>query len=456
MAERQKREDAYFVDGPIVKKLIVFALPIFLGNVFQQLYNMVDSVIVGRFVGANALAAVGASATTSMILVGLMLGFPMGASIIASQFMGANRPDRIKATISTGLYFLLGLAAVITLFGFIFSRRILTWMNVPENIFEDSLMYFRIFIAGTVFMALYNFFASFLRALGDSRTPLIFLIISSVLNIFGDLFFVVNLKMGVAGVAIATDLAQMISVILCFLYTRKKISFFQFQKGEMVFDRALAKDIVRYGVPTSLQTMASGLGMLLVQSLINSFGSVNIASYTAAAKMEQVCNLPMSSFAMAISVFAGQNIGAKNYDRIKDGHKKTMGIVIGIALVMSSIIFFFGHNLMLLFVKAEEAEVVDIGRRFMRNWAPLVFLHGIANVNTAFLRGFGDTTWSMICSLSDMGGRMAFAFIFALGVGLGFMGISWAIPCGWALCLIVSSLRYYSGKWKTKAVDTDK
>ena len=330
------------------------------------------------------------------------------------------------------------------------------WMNVPENILADSLTYFRIYILGTVFIALYNFFAAFLRALGDSRTPLIFLIISSVLNIFGDLFFVVVLDMGVAGVAIATDLAQMISVVLCFVYTRKKVEYFQFQKGEMIFDRGLVKDIVRYGLPGSLQTMASGMGMLLVQSLINSFGSINIAAYTAAAKMEQICNLPMSSFAMAISVFAGQNIGAKDYERIKDGHKKTMGIVICIALVMSSIIYIFGHYLMLLFIKAEEAEVVDICARFMRNWAPLVFLHGIANVNTAFLRGFGDAMWSMACSLSDMGGRMAFAFIFALSLGLGFMGISWAIPCGWGLCLIVSSLRYYSGKWKSKAVNTER
>ena len=447
-----KKRDTDFTKGPILSSIVVFTLPIFLGNVFQQLYNMVDSIVVGKFVGANALAAVGSSATTSMILVGLMLGFPAGASIIASQFLGAGKPERIKTTISTAMWFLLGLAAVMTILGETFSSAIIRLLNVPENIRPDALLYFRIYVAGIVFMAMYNFFAAFLRALGDSTTPLIFLIISSLLNIAGDLFFVVTLHMGVAGVAIATDLAQMVSVILCFIYCSRKNEYFRFKKGELVFDKSLVADIVRYGLPNSIQSSISGMGMLMVQGLINSFGSVSMAAYTAAAKMEQLCNLPMTSLSLALAVFAGQNIGAREFDRIKKGHRVSLIFVVCVSAAASALIYFFGQNLMLLFVNAEEAEVVEIGKTFMRRWAPFVFLHGMSAINTAFLRGFGDSLFAMISSFSDLGVRMLTAFLFALGLGLGFMGIAWAIPCGWGCCAVVSGLRYLSGRWKNKAV----
>ena len=447
-----KRRNVDMLNGPILKRIVTFGLPIFLGSVFQQCYSMVDSIVVGKYVSANALAAVGSTSTLSMLLVGIMMGFPMGASIVAAQFLGAGQKERIKSTISTTLWFLLGLALVITGIGLALSTQIMSWMQVPEAIYPDTVTYFRIFIIGMVFMALYNFFAAFLRAMGDSTTPLIFLIISSVLNIGGDLFFVLVLKMGVAGVGWATVLAQAISVVLCFFYTRKTLEYFNFKKGEMIFDRALFKDILRLGVPSSLQSSVTGLGMVVVQALINSYGEVNMAAYVAANRMEQFCNLPMNGISMALSMFVGQNIGAKNLKRASRGLFESTVLCMALSAVMSVIIIVFGRNIMNLFVKSEEVEVIEVGAKFMGMWAPLVFTHGLFQCVVSFLRGAGDSIHSMISMFFDLVTRTIMAYVFAKGFNMGFMGIAYSIPCGWIACCAYSLGRYFQGGWKTKSV----
>ena len=336
--------------------------------------------------------------------------------------------------------------------GIFLSGNIMHWVNVPENIYADTVTYFRIYIMGLLFMALYNFFAAFLRSVGDSRTPLIFLIISSVLNIFGDLFFVLVLKMGVAGVAWATVIAQGISVVLCILYTSRKIEYFQFGKGELVFDRSLFGDILRLGLPSGIQASVAGMGMVLVQSLINSYGSVSIAAYTAAAKMEQITNLPMNGVAQGLALFIGQNIGAGKEDRAKNGMWKSTIFVVAVSVLMSVMILALGPYLMQMFVNAEDAEVITIGAAFMRRWAPLIFLHAIAECVISFLRGSGDSIFSMISMFFDLITRAVMAYIFARVFGMGFMGIAWAIPCGWLMSMIASLLRYLSGRWRLMSV----
>ncbi len=447
-----KRKNIDLLQGPVLSRILLFSLPIFLGLVFQTFYNLVDSIVVGKYVSADALAAVGTTSPISNLLVGMMTGFPVGASVVAAQFLGADRKDRIKPTISTTFWFLLVFSLVLMALGLILSGSIMHWVNVPDDIYQDTVAYFRIYLLGLLFMALYNFYAAFLRSVGDSTTPLIFLIISSVLNILGDLFFVLVLHMGVAGVAWATVIAQGISVLLCVLYTRRKSEFFMFKKGEMVFDRELFKDILRLGLPSGIQASVTGLGFVLVQSLINSYGAASIAAYTAASKMEQITNLPMSGVAQGLALFVGQNIGAGQEKRAKSGLYRACGFVVLISAGMSALILLAGPGLMQMFVNAEDAQVIDVGARFMRIWAPLIILHAVQECFVSFLRGTGDSIFSMISMFFDLITRMVMAYVFALACGLGFMGIAWAIPCGWLLAAICSVLRYFSGKWNSKRV----
>lgn len=440
------------VHGSILKGILLFSLPIFLGSIFQQLYNMVDSIIVGKYVSANALAAVGSTATITMMLVGIMTGFPTGASVVAAQFAGAGETGKIKRTISTSFYFLIGLAAILTVAGQLLAPLIMRLVNVPDEVMADALAYFRIYVGGMLFMALYNFFSAFLRALGDSVTPLIFLIVSSILNIFGDLFFVLVLHLDVPGVAIATVLAQAISVALCFIYVSRTSPYFQFKKGELVFDRTLLKDILRLGLPSSIQASITSLGMVMVQGLINSYGTISMAAYTAANKMEQLCGQPISGVAMSLSLYVGQNIGAGNRERAKKGLWQSLCVVVGVSAVLSAVIYFTGRSIMHLFVNDTDAEVIEVGAKFMRIWAPLLFGHVFGQCFVSFLRGAGDSLNSMISMFFDLGVRTIMAYVFALACGLGFMGIAWSIPCGWFGCSLYALAMYGTGIWKRKAV----
>ena len=438
--------------GPILGRLLQFCIPIFLGLVFQQFYNLVDSVIVGKYVSADALAAVGTCAPLVQFLIGIMAGFNMGASVVASQFLGAGQKEKIKPTVSTTAIMLIVLSLLISVLSVLFAPQIMYLLNVPDNILPDTIAYFRIFSAGCIFLALYNFFASFLRSLGDSVTPLVFLIIASLLNIGGDLFFVLVLHLDVAGVAIATVIAQAVSVTLCFIYVSRTNEYFRFKKGDFRFDRSLSRDILRLSIPSSLQTGLSSIGMLAVQRLINSYGSASIASYTAANKMEMICNLPVMSVAQGLSLFVGQNIGAGNIKRAKSGMWQSMGLCAGIGVILALVIYLFGPNLMKMFVNDDDIDVIHIGADFMRIWAPFVVCHGISQIMVSFLRGTGDSVFSMLSMISDLVTRCVMAYIFALAVGLGFLGIAYAIPCGWLMTIIVSFTRYFAGGWKKKAV----
>ena len=450
-----RRSSVNFREGPILKKILIFALPIFLGSVFQQMYHMVDSIVVGRYVSADALAAVGSSSTLSNVLVGIMSGMPMGASIVAAQFLGAERKDRIKSTLSTTLVFLVMLAILISAVGNLFAPQIMRLLRVPDKIMNDAVLYFRIYVSGIIFIALYNFFASFLRALGDSTTPLIFLIVASVLNIAGDLLFVIKFNMGVAGVGWATVISQAVSVVLCYVYVHRTSEHFRFRKGEFVFERSIFREIIRLGVPSSLQYSLSGLGTLLVQGLINTYGTVSMAAYAAANRMEQICNMPFSGISMAMAMYVGQNIGARNESRAQKGRHECLVCQCLLAVFMSLLIFFCGSLIMKLFVKSSEVDVIHTGTAFMKRWAPFVILHAVTNNTVAFLRGTGDSIGTMSTVMIDLIRRMAFAYLFALVFRLGFMGIALAIPLGWVISAVFSNLRYRSGVWRKKAVKTD-
>lgn len=448
----KSRKNMDMTTGSPLKLIVLFGLPILFGSVFQQLYSMVDSIVVGRFVSANALAAVGATGNISGLLISAATGLTTGASIVSAQLMGAKQTARIKTSISTTLIFMLILSVIVSIIGAAGAELLCTWTQVPENIFEDSVTYLRIYMIGLVFLMLYNFFASMLRSFGDSTTPLIFLIISSVLNIIGDLWFVIGLNMGVAGVAWATVISQAISVLLCIFYVSRRVEYFHFGKGEFRFDKGLFKEILRMGIPSALQGSVMSLGFVLVQGLINSFGSDYIAAYTAASKMEMLSHLPVDSFAMGYAVYVGQNMGAGKVERTREGMRKTLAMTSALCVVLAVLLYCIGDKLVGLFVDESETIVIQYGAQFLRTFAPFTVLFAAMNVFNSTLRGAGDSVVSMAAMMCDLGFRVIAAYILCSIPSIGFLGIAYAIPTGWGMAALISFIRYRTGKWQTKTV----
>ena len=450
-----KTSPEIMLTGSPLKSIALFGLPIVLGNVFQQLYSMVDSIVVGNFNGSGALAAVGTSAVVCNCLVMACSGFSMGASVVVAQQFGADKRNDIKTTISTTFLFLTALSVLITAVCLPIIPAFARLINIPADIIADSVTYMRIYVVGLIFLMLYNFFAAILRALGDSVTPLIFLIISSLLNIAGDLFFVVKLGMGVPGVAWATVISQAVSVLLCIVYVMKKSEYFKFKKGEFKFDREIFRYVLRMGIPAALQGSISNVGFILVQSLVNSFGTINIAAYTAANKMEMFSMLPIGGFTQAYAVYVGQNMGAGDVKRTKEGLRVTVIFLTVVSIVCSVIMFIIGPQLVSLFLNKNEAnaaEVIARGAAYMRTFCPFLIFHAFMQAYVSVLRGSGDSVMTMACSMFDLGMRVLMAYMLSVWIGIGFMGCAWAIPIGWFSSALMGFLRYRGGKWQHMTV----
>lgn len=438
--------------GSILKQIIIFGLPILIGNIFQQLYSMVDTIVVGHFVGTDALGAVGSASLVSWFIILAASGLTAGASIVISQLFGARRYEDIRKAISTTLIFAFAVAIVVSALAIIFAEGIMRLVKVPEALMDDSVAYLKIFAYGSLFTMLYNFFASTLRAIGDSVTPLIFLVICSVLNIFGDLYFVIELNMGVPGVALATILSELVSVILCAVYSVKKIEYFHFSKGEFGFYKELFSDIVRISVPSALQSSLCSVGMLSVQGLINTYGAVSMAAYTATSKLEGLAHLPVECFSMSLSIFVGQNMGAGKVDRVKKGLGRTVLFSTVICLVMTVVIMAAGPALMRVFVDEGAADVIELGAAFLKIWAPMVIFFMFMSALSSTLRGSGDSVYAMIAMFADLGVRAIAAYLLARTFNLGFMGVGYAIVLGWFCAALIAFIRYMTGKWKDKTI----
>ena len=450
--DRIRNRDIDFTTGPILRKILAFGFPILIGSIFQQLYSIVDSIVVGNYVGTEALAAVGNATTISFCLVGITIGLTTGSSIAIAQLVGARQNDFIKKAISTAFIFCASVGVLLTLIGIFLARPIMGWVRVPEELMKDSVLYMSIYVGGCLFLMTYNFFTATLRALGDSFTPLIFLIISTLLNIAGDLFFVIVLHMGVAGVAIATVIAQAVSAILCALYCFKTMEYFRFKKGEFVFDRALFKDIVRLSVPSAIQFATGSLGFVFVQGLINSFGTVYIAAYTTTSRLEGFAHLPMECFTQALAVFVGQNIGAGNIPRIKSALIRVIIALLSVCGVIAILVYTIGPQMISIFVSDGGEEVIAIGSQFLRIWAPFTLIFALMNCFNSVLRGAGDSLFVMLSSFLDIGVRTLSAYFLILVVGMDYFGIAYAMMIGWSASMLEVGIRYFTGKWKTKAI----
>lgn len=429
------------------KILWQFALPMFISVIFQQLYNIADSVIVGNFAmhGEDALAAVGASYPITMIFMAIALGCNTGCAVVISQLFGAKKYREMKTAVSTTLLASFVISIVLTVCGLLFSRGMLKMISTPENIFTDADVYLKIYIGGFIFLFFYNVVTGIFTSLGDSKTPLYFLIGSSVSNIILDYVFVAMLHWDVAGVAWATFVCQGIACVLALFTLQKRLKSIEVGEKAESFSWPMLKKVMAFAIPSILQQSFVSVGNIFVQNLINRFGSSVIAGYSAAIKINTFAVTCFSTTGNAVSSFTAQNVGAGYYDRVKKGLKAglLMGLIIGIPFFVSG--FFGGGILIKLFMKEQSTVALETGIQFLKIVAPFYFVIPMKLITDGLLRGSGAMRYFMISTFSDLILRVALGYILAVSFGTTGIWMSW--PIGWTIGTVLSLWFYKKGVW---------
>lgn len=437
-------------EGSPAKLILKFSGPMLIGNIFQQLYNMVDSIVVGKFVNKDALAAVGASGSLIFLIFGLTFGLSAGISIVISQYFGAGDYDKVRKSFATATYMIFVAAVIMGLIGFFVGRPLLNLLGTPPEIIDQSTIYVKISFLGILGIAGYNGISAVLRALGDSITPLIFLIVASILNVVLDLLFVIAFKMGVPGVAIATIISQFVSATGCIIYALNKIKILRMPLNEFKPDRDILKKCIRLGIPVALQNSFVSISMMALQSVINSFQATIMASYTVVNRIEQLVMQPSMSLGAAVASFTGQNIGAGKIERAKKGMRSSVIIILIFSLLMLPVMYFGGEYIMRLFTKKEDYEVVRNGVEGIRITCLFYSFLGLIFVTRNFLSGAGDIKIPMIMGMIEVLVRVSLSIY--LSSIIGFHGIFWATALTWFATGIFGAIRVISGKWKNKSV----
>ena len=442
----EKAEKEYLIHKRPVSALLLFALPMMLGNFFQQVYTMADSVIVGRFVGEDALAAVGASYSLTNVFISIAIGGGVGASVITSQTFGRRDYPRMKRSVSTALLSFLAISIALGGVGLLLSEKIMVLLNTPDNILADATTYLNIYFIGLPFLFMYNVLSSMFNALGKSRIPLYLLIFSSLLNIGLDIWMVGPLQMGVAGAAWATLIAQGISAVLSFSIFLRELKTYPGKLEGRFFDLRELQNMGRVALPSILQQSTVSIGMMLVQSVVNSFGSQMLAGYSAAMRIESICIVPMSAMGNAISSYTAQNIGAGKEDRVKSGYRVSYGIIFAIAAAICLVVQLLARPLISLFLEAPSAAAFDTGIACVRFMGWFYVLIGLKMISDGVLRGAGDMTMFTVANLVNLGLRVILAVTLAPRFGIQFVWM--AVPAGWLVNYLISFFEYRTGKWK--------
>lgn len=430
------------------KILWKFSLPMLLSVAFQQLYNIVDSVVAGKYIGVDALAAVGASFPITMIFMAIATGCNIGCSVVVSQLFGAKESTKMKTAIHTSIISVLILSVVLTVAGLLSCNLMIKLLNTPQNIFADSSLYLGIYIGGLIFLFLYNICTGIFTALGDSKTPLIFLIISSLGNIVLDLVFVINFKMGIAGVAWATFIAQGVSSVLALFTLMSRLHKIHAEDKPHWFSGDMFKSVSRIAVPSILQQSFISVGNLLIQGLINGYGSNVIAGYSAAVRLNTFAITSFTALTNGLSSFCAQNIGARKYERVNKGFRASLIMGVCVIVPFTIAFSFFGGEIMKLFLDSKDLnhEVLQVGATFLRIVSPFYAVVALKLMADGVLRGAGAMKMFMIATFSDLALRVILSFVLS---GLfGSTGIWWSWPIGWFVAMIVSMFFYISGKWR--------
>lgn len=441
----RKAKTQMMTEGNIIREIIVFSIPLLIGNLFQQLYNTVDSIVVGNFIGKEALAAVGSSNSLINLIVGLFVGISTGASVVISQYYGAKNKENIHKAVHTAMAVTLIGGVILIALGVLLSPTILQLMGTPEEVVKESVVYLRIFFWGSLFSAIYNMGAGILRGVGDSRRPLYFLCISSVVNIVLDLLFVIVFHMGVAGVAYATITAQGVSALLVLLTLTRDDDIYKLTWKDIKIHGRLLRQILTMGIPSGLQSAIISFSNVIVQSNINAFGADAIAGFSSYIKIDGFVMLPIMSFGMAAMTFTGQNLGAKKYDRVKKGAWKTLLLSVGYTLTATVLVLCFASQLLRIF--SQDPVVNSYGRQVMYINMPAYILLAITQVLAGVFRGAGRSISAMVMMVSNMVGVRLLWIWIAGAIVPSFTTVMLGYGVSWATAALTTGLYAWKGNW---------
>ena len=428
--------------GPVIKSMLLFAVPMILGDLLQQCYNIADTLIVGQFLGRDALAAVGSSFTLMTFLTSIILGLCMGSGALFSIRFGQRDDDALKENVSASFFFIVFITIILNVLSFVLIDCLKVFLRVPDEVWGDMRNYLFVIFFGIPAVFLYNYFASYLRAIGNSILPLLFLAASAILNIALDLWFVIGLKRGVTGAAEATVIAQYLSGIGIAIYTLVKYPMVRSIGDIHALKKKRVWEIISFSSLTCIQQSVMNLGILMVQGLVNSFGPVVMAAFAAAVKIDAFAYMPVQNFGNAFSTFVAQNYGAKEKERIKSGLKSTTLISIGFCLVISLFVFVFAKQLMQIFVDKDDIETIMEGVKYLRIEGSFYCGIGCLFLFYGLYRALGKPGMSVILTIISLGTRVALAYLLSMIPSLGVLGIWWSVPIGWILADIVGLVYY--------------
>lgn len=432
--------------GPVVKSMLLFAIPMILGDLLQQCYNIADTLIVGQFLGKTALAAVGSSFTLMTFITSIILGLCMGSGALFSIRFGQRDEKGLKQDLCASFFFIAFISILLNIIAYICLDVLKLFLSVPHEVWGDMRCYLLYIFMGIIAIFLYNFFSAYLRSIGNSVIPLIFLAISSILNIILDLYFVLVLKMGVGGAALATVLSQYVSGIGIMLYTLLK-----YKEVLVIFKisylkRERIKQIISFSLLTCIQQSVMNLGILMVQGLVNSFGTVVMAAFAAAVKIDAFAYMPVQDFGNAFSTFIAQNYGAKEKERIQKGLKEAVRISSIFCIIIYILVYIFAKPLMMIFVDAKETSIILEGVRYLRIEGAFYICIGCLFLLYGLYRALGRPGMSVVLTVFSLGTRVALAYILSSIPALGVTGIWWSVPIGWALADLVGLVYYKKNK----------
>jgi len=431
------------------KLILQFALPMLAGSLFQQFYNVVDSIVVGNFIGKEALAAVGASFPVIFVLISMIIGLASGITIVISQYFGAKDYDNVRRAIDT-MYIGMFFASIgTTVVGIIFSEDIFRLLNLPEEVMPMALEYLNIYLLGMITFFGFNGTSAILRGMGDSKTPLYFLIISTLTNVGLDLLFVIVFNMGVKGVALATVISQTGALVTAILYLNRYHEIINIRLHGLVFDRQIFKHSIRIGLPTGFQHSFVALGNMAIMGVVNTFGTDVIAAFSVASRLDAIATIPAMIMAQALATFVGQNLGANKSYRVKTGLLSTILLTSIVTIATTAVIVSFGD----IFIDAftSDPNVIDIGSEYLTIVSLFYLVFAFMFTFNGVMRGAGDTFIPMIFTLISLW-LIRIPFALFLSNRLGETGIWWSFPMSWATGLIMSWIYYLTGRWKKKVI----
>lgn len=443
----KRKGNTDLTEGKVWKVIVRFAVPLLVGNLLQQFYNITDSIIVGQFLGKEALAAVSASFFIYYFIISLVIGVGSGTTVVISQLFGAKQYQKVQLAFSSFFIFMLVGGIILSIAGIIFAEPVFRLTNTPEEVIPQAVAYFRIYIGGTFLFVTFNSIISILRGVGESVRPMLFILITTVLNIAFDLLFILVFKWGIEGAARATVVSQGIGMCIALAYVNNTHPLLSIKKQDMLFDWKLFKESLKIGLPTSVQQCAIALGLIALLGIVNSFGTNTLTAYGAAGKIDTIITQAILTLSGALAAFCGQNIGAGRLDRMKKGVRFTMYTNIALGLLTFAAVYLFGNEMMRIFTK--DIDVVAIGKEYLLIIGGFFIVHGALNVYNGALRGAGDTLFPMITSLICLW-LIRIPLAYYLSSWLGRNGIWWAIGISITIGLIVTFVYYKMGFWKRR------